>query len=92
MKKLVLIVALAGFMSAGATTAFACEGGKCKMEHADKDKKGKKAKKGAAAESCHMATNTTASATDAKTTEKPACCMKKDASKTEATKDTKTQK
>lgn len=92
MKKLVLVLAMAGFIGAGATPAFACEGGKCKMEHADKDKSGKKGKKtAAAAESCHMKG---ATADAGKTA---SCCMKKDtkadASKTtKETKETKTQK
>lgn len=85
MKKIVLVLAIAGFIGAGTTTAFACEGGKCKMEHADKAKKGKKGKK--AAESCQMATT----ATDNKEA-KPACCMKKDAAKAETGKETKSKK
>ncbi|MBB6610270.1 hypothetical protein H7F15_04400 [Pontibacter sp. Tf4] len=92
MKKLVMVLALAGFMGAGAAPAFACEGGKCKMEHSDKDKKSKKGKKAdATAESCHMAKPTA----DGKPAEKPACCMKKDTAKADAAKDakeTKTQK
>jgi hypothetical protein len=83
MKKLVLVLAIAGFIGAGATPAFACEGGKCNMEHADKDKKGKKSKKGtASAESCHMKGAT------ADTGKTASCCVKKDA-KAEASKETK---
>ncbi|MBC5773436.1 hypothetical protein H8S95_05115 [Pontibacter sp. KCTC 32443] len=87
MKKLVLVLALAGFIGAGATPAIACEGGKCKMEHADKDKKSKKGKKAASAESCHMESTTA----DAGKT--PSCCMKKDAKAgaSKETKETKTQ-
>ncbi|MER2998372.1 hypothetical protein [Pontibacter populi] len=86
MKKLVLVLALAGFMGAGATPAMACEGGKCKMEHADKDKKGKKDKKTtASAESCHMKSETADAG-------KPAsCCVKKDA-KADASKAAKATK
>jgi hypothetical protein len=91
MKKFVLALALAGFVGAGiATPALACEGGKCKMEHADKS--GKKAKKGAKAESCHM---TTAEAKDGKATTAAApmsCCAKKEAPKAEAAKETKNQR
>lgn len=88
MKKLVLVLAMAGFIGAGATPAIACEGGKCKMEHTDKDKKSKKGKKTAAAESCHMKSATAEAGKTA------SCCMKKDA-KAEASKtnkETKTQK
>ncbi|HEY4651386.1 MAG TPA: hypothetical protein VIG72_08225 [Pontibacter sp.] len=84
MKKLVLILAMAGFMGAGAVAAYACEGGKCKMEHAAKDKKGRKGKK--AAESCHMAT-----ATAENKEAKPACCMKKGTAASETAKETKKQ-
>ena len=86
MKKLVLVLALAGFMGAGATPAFACEGGKCKMEHSDKDKKGKKGKKASAStESCHMKSATAEAGKTA------SCCAKKDA-KADATKTTKETK
>lgn len=92
MKKLVLALALAGFVGAGmATPALACEGGKCKMEHADKDGKTKKSKKGDKAESCHMVAATT-DAKDGKATASASgksCCPKKDAPKAEATKDIK---
>ena len=84
MKKIVFVLAIAGFIGAGTTTAVAWEGGKCKMEHADKAKKGKKGKK--AAESCQMAT-TTNNSKEAK----PACCMKKDATKAETGKETKSK-
>lgn len=91
MKKFVLALALAGFVGAGvASPALACEGGKCKMEHTDKS--GKKAKKGAKPESCHM---TTADAKDGKATasaETKSCCSKKDAPKTEAVKETNNQR
>ena len=86
MKKLVLVLAMAGFLGAGATPAFACEGGKCKMEHSDKDKSGKKGKKtAAAAESCHMKGATSEAGKTA------SCCMKKDA-KADASKTTKETK
>ena len=87
MKKLVLVLALAGFMGAGATSAFACEGGTCKMAHSDKDKKSKKngKKTTASPESCHMKS---ATAEAGKTT---SCCMKKDA-KADASKTTKETK
>ncbi|SIT79510.1 hypothetical protein [Pontibacter indicus] len=92
MKKLVLVLALAGFVGAGmATPALACEGGKCKMEHADKDGKTKKSKKGDKAESCHMMAATT-DAKDGKATASASgksCCAKKDAPKAEATKEIK---
>ncbi len=95
MKKFVLALALAGFVGAGvAMPALACEGGKCTMEHADKNGKSKKARKGEKAESCHM---TTAVATDkdgkATTAAAPmSCCAKKDAPKAEAAKETKNQR
>lgn len=86
MKKLVLVLALAGFLGAGASPAIACEGGKCKMEHSDKDKKGKKDKKAtASAESCHMKPATADSGKTA------SCCMKKDA-KADASKTSKESK
>ncbi|MDO6391355.1 hypothetical protein Q4E40_14540 [Pontibacter sp. BT731] len=92
MKRLILALALAGFAGAGvATPAFACEGGKCKMEHASKDGKTKKAKKGEKAESCHMMAETSTpkdGKATASTSEK-SCCAKKDAPKTEAAKETK---
>lgn len=92
MKKIVLALALAGFMGAGiATPALACEGGKCKMEHADKNGKTKKGKKAAApGESCHMMT---ATANDAeKPTTAKSCCAKPEASKAETSKETKSQR
>jgi hypothetical protein len=87
MKKLVLVLAIAGFMGASATSALACEGGKCKMEHTDKDKKGKKNKKATASvESCHMKSETADAGKTA------SCCMKKETAKTEAAKETKIKK
>lgn len=84
MKKLILVLALTGFIGTGATPAFACEGGKCKMEQASKNKKSKKSKKSAAtAESCHMKEVT------AEAGKTPACCMKKDAAKAEVSTETK---
>lgn len=94
MKKIVLALALAGFVSAGvANPALACEGGKCKMEHSDKNGKTKKAKKGEKAESCHM-TAASAEAKDSKATSAApmSCCAKKDAPKAEAAKETKEQR
>ncbi len=86
MKKIFLALMLTGFVSAGAiNTAYACEDGKCKMEH--KDKKGKKYK---SAESCHM---TAKAGKDEKgKTATASCCMKKDATKAEASKTTKETK
>ncbi|MFD2244790.1 hypothetical protein [Pontibacter ruber] len=91
MKKYVLTLALAGFVAAGiATPVLACEGGKCKMEHTNKDSKAKKGKKATAkAESCHS-TETTAATASAGMAGK-SCCAKKDAPKTEAAKETKAQ-
>lgn len=92
MKKLVLALALAGFVGAGmATPALACEGGVCKMEHAGKDGKSKKSKKGDKAESCHMMAGT-ATAKDGKATaaaSEKSCCSKKDTPKAEAAKEIK---
>lgn len=84
------MLAVASFIgTAAAVPAFACEGGKCTMQHSAKDgAKTKKGKKGAQEESCHM----TAAATD-KAAEKPmSCCMKKEAPKTESPKETKDKK
>lgn len=91
MKKLVLTLALTAFIGASAAPAFACEGGKCKMEHADKAKKKKNKKATAVTEDCHKPEATAATADAGKT---PACCMKKtEASKeTKTTTETKTQK
>jgi len=85
MKKIFLSLTLASLLGAGvAAPAYACEGGKCKMEHATKDGKSKKGKKGAKAESCHMNTATAEG--------KKSCCMKKDTAKADAAKETKEQK
>ncbi|WP_299699750.1 hypothetical protein [uncultured Pontibacter sp.] len=95
MKKIVLALALAGFVGAGmASPALACEGGKCKMEHTDKNGKTKKARKGEKAESCHMTTASTAAKEDGKATAAApmSCCSKKDAPKAEAAKETKEQR
>lgn len=95
MKKIVLTLALAGFVSAGiATPALACEGGKCKMEHTDKDGKTKKASKGQKAEACHMTAATTAAKEEdkARAAAPMSCCAKKDAPKSEANKETKEQR
>ncbi|SIQ96542.1 hypothetical protein [Pontibacter lucknowensis] len=95
MKRLVLALALAGFVGAGvATPALACEGGKCKMEHSDKNGKTKKAKKGEKAEACHMTTAASADAKEGKATAAApmSCCAKKDAPKAEAAKETKEQR
>lgn len=94
MKKIVLALALAGFVGAGmATPALACEGGKCNMEHTDKDGKTKKAKKGEKAESCHMMTASTTAKDGKATAAAPmSCCAKKEAPKTEAAKETKNQR
>ncbi|MBF8962472.1 hypothetical protein I0P70_04360 [Pontibacter sp. FD36] len=94
MKRLVLALALAGFVGAGvATPALACEGGKCKMEHTDKDGKTKKGKKGEKAESCHMTATATSDKDIKATAAAPkSCCAKKDAPKAEAAKETKEQR
>ncbi|PKV75413.1 hypothetical protein [Pontibacter ramchanderi] len=94
MKRLVLALALAGFVSAGvATPALACEGGKCKMEHADKDAKTKKGRKGDKAASCHMTAATSDAKDDKASAAAPmSCCAKKDAPKAEAAKETKAQR
>ncbi|WP_299986188.1 hypothetical protein [uncultured Pontibacter sp.] len=94
MKRLVLALALAGFVGVGvATPALACEGGKCKMEHTDKDGKTKKGKKGEKAESCHMTATATSDKDGKATATAPkSCCAKKDAPKAEAAKETKEQR
>ena len=92
MKKIVLALALAGFLAAGtATPALACEGGKCTMDHAAQTSKTKKGKKAAAkAESCHMmpAAGSEASASMAG----KSCCAKKEAPKKEVSKEVKAQR
>ncbi|MCP2044570.1 hypothetical protein [Pontibacter sp. HSC-36F09] len=88
MKKLFLALALAGFVGAGmATPALACEGGKCKMEHAGKDGKTKKGEK---AGSCHMMEASATAKEDGKST--ASCCAKKDAPKAEDAKEIKNQR
>ncbi|MBX0332089.1 hypothetical protein K3G39_02450 [Pontibacter sp. HSC-14F20] len=91
MKKIVLALALTGFLGAGlATPALACEGGKCKMEHTDKNGKSKKAKKGEKVEACHMMTASTTDKDGKIAAAVPkSCCAKKDAPKAEAAKETK---
>lgn len=94
MKKIVLALALAGFVGAGiATPVLACEGGKCKMEHTDKNGKTKKGKKGAAKdESCHMMATASTATETGKATATKSCCAKPEASKAEADKETKNQR
>mgnify|MGYP003578774750 CR=1 FL=1 len=95
MKRLVLALALAVFAGAGlATPALACEGGKCKMEHASKDGKTKKSKRGDKAGSCLKMTES-ATAKDGKATASASvksCCTKQDAPKADAAKETKNQR
>ncbi|MBD1396228.1 hypothetical protein H9Q13_03540 [Pontibacter sp. JH31] len=93
MKKIVLALALSGFAGAGiATPALACEGGKCTMEHTDKNGKTKKGKKAAAKdESCHM-TATAGTTSEAGKTPVKSCCAKPEASKAESGKETKNQR
>ncbi|WP_439882897.1 hypothetical protein ACSX1A_06955 [Pontibacter sp. MBLB2868] len=86
MKKIILTLAFAGFaFTTTLAPAYACEGGKCTKEHAQQNSaKTKKGKKAVKEESCHMASSSSEKG--------KSCCMKKEETKTEASKAAKETK